>query len=368
MRDTVFTGFIVALVASLAVAPVGCGGETASEGIPGTNSTNAGKAGEPGSSKELPVVVTPPPAGCTPDVVAGAYVKAKAVGDRKREAGCLVKAEQAWVFQRDMDLYLGHIEWGEWFQDDEAAWFQYTRTSDLLNRTVTISQELLMVREDGEWRITHRSNPARDRRGDTSVAAMAADADNLIELLRAGSRNEFSITAKGDVRNTPRPATTGKAFWIALCVGDGPDGPLTVDKRNAGHLTPEKAARILVSPADPGAMPRNELLERLRSLIDAGEGVAGLTPDEIDRMCSYLGPDSPAYFRAENNLVVGCTGTRNGASLFPNGLNVVKTLLEVQFITYRQGIDELGWPAETHTPPVGHRPLNHIERAVDRDD
>ena len=180
---------------------------------------------------------------------------------------------------------------------------------------------------------------------------------------------ETYLSGQAQARAKRTPTSVGHRFWIALCIGDGPgagylevDGPDDLDS----YMDPETAAYLLTNTEDDrGAFTRDEVQELLQLAMASGRGLAALTPEEADQMCSYAGPMEPRKnMRDKKGLIVACNTDRNGqsASAFDDGFNAVTASAQARYYNYRDMVDEFGWPEGVQTPQFGQDPLSAVVR------
>jgi hypothetical protein len=213
-------------------------------------------------------------------------------------------------------------------------------------------QSLTLQRMDGEWRV----DVAAEAEEQLREASRAQDATNLKRLV------QIWISGVASSKRTPR--STGKGFWLALCVGDGPgDGNLEVSGLDDpdSFVSPRDLAALLASRLDDRAMPPADIEQRLTEIVQAGSGVGGLSAEEIDHMCSYLGPADPgASVRDRTNPIIGCTDEYTTAAL--GAVVVVTSSAEANWFTREELAADYNWPAGTTTLPVGTAPFEHVTR------
>ena len=138
------------------------------------------------------------------------------------------------------------------------------------------------------------------------------------------------------------PTSTGYRHWLALYVGDPPEGPPSPWRNRGFGLHPE-AHMLLFSAFDPAADPATaDAL--LRALRNQQSGEAGNTPpvthaDLGPTHCSYAGPTTDTLTRlAAGTLppdaIVGATADRNNLGLDPAGSTVIRANGSLDFLPY----------------------------------
>ncbi|MGE0435319.1 MAG: hypothetical protein AB7K09_24545 [Planctomycetota bacterium] len=206
------------------------------------------------------------------------------------------------------------------------------------SRTLSLVQEA-----DGSWLVDVGDDLIQHmREHEDQWRLRAADASNLLWLARY---------AMGAVReNKQLPAARGKAFWVALCIGDGRGSVRVIDAA--------EAAKLLRSPADADVMSKADLKARLDACIAAGTGTAGLNATELSTMCSYLGPADPAAL-SKPEMIIGATGPR-AASAMLEGINTVNTARAMMYLAWSTLESRHSWTPEDRSTLVGKAPLNQL--------
>lgn len=180
-------------------------------------------------------------------------------------------------------------------------------------------------------------------------AKKTADATNLKRLAEA--------YAQGQTQNKKTPRSKGWKFWVALYCGDGAgiQNGFECTTEEDSYISAGEAA-LLISPADD--VPDKE---QVKKDLAAAIGANG-AQDATDQWLSYAGPKTYTVFKkkASSGLVVGCTGTRDGVSIFNDGFNVVYANMSVEYLKFKDMQDKYNWAEGTQDFNDDQGPLKEV--------
>lgn len=196
-------------------------------------------------------------------------------------------------------------------------------------------------------------------------AKKTADTANLKELIKQ--------YVAGQAKKLRGPRSVGHRFWVALLAGDGAAlGTAAYTVSTTGTSTDVYMSSgdvgVLCSPADD-VIQKEQVKNSIAAAVAGNQGASAATID----WCSYAGPAGVAGLNGYLTLskpgggIVGCTGSRNNVGYFPDGMSVVRSNAEAEFVSWEKAMKPLAqggyaWPANTVAPNYGVAPLLDVLR------
>ena len=196
--------------------------------------------------------------------------------------------------------------------------------------------------------------------------------DSAVDHRRGPDRNNLSgliesyLTGSSFMEpNKPTPESTGREFWLALFVGDGPGMRLEVrDVELENIYLQARSVNLLRSPADPKIVSREALEQAILEAIESGRGVAALGPTHV----SYAGPKGDAdglpnraLYGGPNSRLVGSTGSRDGIGFYIDGFYAVNQDGAASFYRFSDLAEEQGYPSDASAPMYEENILEWVE-------
>jgi len=118
----------------------------------------------------------------------------------------------------------------------------------------------------------------------------------------------------------------------------------------------------LLCPRDFDSLEKAEIMNEFDDLLFNGSGGWDKLPKNDNLYCSYAGPRNARVFTDKSEVIVGCTGSRDGKGFYTDGFSAVNSQQGAEFKLYEEVAERFydDWTGEEAEPNWNSTLLKHV--------